>query len=295
MKKTIKILIGLIIVSASLLGILFKHDQQKELTIYFFDVGQGDAILIRTPAHQNILIDGGPDNALITKIGQALPFYDRQIDLMVLTHPHDDHLFGLVEVLRRYRVKQILATGILHTTDAYLEWLRLIKDKQIPFKVALSGQEFVYKNQCRENTNCQFDELFLRVIYPFQNLSGKKSENLNQTSVVIQLKYGNEKFLFAGDLEKAGESEIISRHTEDLESQVIKIGHHGSNTSSGENFIKAVNPLYAVIQVGKDNKFGHPSKNVIEELNNQKIKILRTDLQGSVILSSDGNKIRSGP
>src|SRR3989338_9767725 len=158
MKKLFKIFIGLLLVAAVLTAVVWQSGQDQYLKVYFFDVGQGDGILIRTPSHQNIVIDGGPDNGFIAKLGQALPFYDRTIDLMVLTHPHDDHLFGLVEVLRRYEVKEVLSTGVLHTTDAYLEWLSVIQDNKINFKTARAGQTFM------------FAEVSLRVIYPFNYL-----------------------------------------------------------------------------------------------------------------------------
>src|SRR3989338_110432 len=144
MKKIIKLLSGSILITLILSAVVFVSNQNQNLKVYFFDVGQGDGILIRTPSHQNIVIDGGPDNSFIAKLGQALPFYDRTIDLMVLTHPHDDHLFGLVEVLKRYRVKEVLYSGALHTTDAYLEWLSLIKEKEIPLKIARAGQTFIF-------------------------------------------------------------------------------------------------------------------------------------------------------
>ena len=172
MKRLFKISLGLLIVVAILLTAVWFNGQDKNLQVYFFDIGQGDGILIRTPSHQNIIIDGGPDNGFIAKLGQALPFYDRTIDLMVLTHPHDDHLFGLVEVLKRYEVKEVLSSGALHTTDAYLEWLGLIKEKGIPLKIALAGQKFV------------FNEAEFRVIYPLESLTGQYLENLNDSSEI---------------------------------------------------------------------------------------------------------------
>ena len=292
MKKLYKIFIFLAVTGLSLSLVFYQVHKQGDLYVYFFDVGQGDSALIRTPTHQNILIDGGPDNTLITKLGQTLPFYDRQIDLMVLTHPHDDHLFGLVEVLKRYKVKQVLSTGVLYTTDAYLEWLKLIKEKSIPFKVALSGQEFDFAESCQNQTACTSKEVSLKVVYPFSSLANQSSDNMNQTSVVTQLQYDKIKILFTGDLEKAGESEILSHPAIDLQSQVIKIGHHGSQTSSGEEFIKAVKPQFAVISVGQNNKFGHPAKSVVDRLKSLGIKILRTDQQGDLRLESDGQNLQ---
>jgi competence protein ComEC len=290
MKNLIKILTGLFLISLILVFLIYRAVNQSQLKVYFFNVGQGDGILIRTPSHQNIVIDGGPDNSFITKLGQHLPFYDRQIDLMVLTHPHDDHLFGLVEILKRYKVKQVLASGVLHTTDAYLEWLKLIKDKNIPFKIALNGQEFVFENSCQGKINCRPEPVMLKVVYPYESLSGRKMENLNQSSVVTQLVFNQTKILFTGDLEKAGEEEILSHQT-NIESAVIKVAHHGSLTSSSDDFLKAVKPKSVIISVGLNNKFGHPSPLLISYLTGLGLKIYRTDLLGDIRLLSDGQKI----
>lgn len=279
MKKLIKILIGSLVILSVLFAVVNFSDSSN-LQINFFDVGQGDGILIRTPSHHNIIVDGGPDNTFIAKLGQALPFYDQEIDLMVLTHPHDDHLFGLVEVLKRYKVKQVLATGVIHTTAAYLEWLSIIKEKPIPFKVALAGQQFV------------FGETELKVIYPLQKLANQQVDNLNLTSVVIKLTYGQTDILLTGDLEKEAEAEILASKV-DLKSEILKIGHHGSNTSSGEQFIKAINPSWAVISVGQDNKFDHPSAAVIEFLASQQIQVLRTDQLGDIRFISNGQDINT--
>jgi len=279
MKKIIKILVGAVTVLSILLFITWQSADNQELQIHFFDIGQGDGILIRTPSQQNIVIDGGPDNSFITKLGQALPFYDQKIDLMVLTHPHDDHIFGLVEVLKRYKVKQVLYSGVLHTTDAYLEWLNQILEKEIQLKIAMAGQQFV------------FDEAELKVIYPIFSQKNQKVKNLNNSSVVVQLIFNEVKVLFTGDLEKEGEEEILQLTNFNLESQVIKLGHHGSDTSSSEEFVKAIDPEYAVIQVGQDNKFGHPSLRVLKRMERLGVNIYRTDIDGDIIIATDGERI----
>ena len=279
MKKIIKLLSGSILITLILSAVVFVSNQNQNLKVYFFDVGQGDGILIRTPSHQNIVIDGGPDNSFIAKLGQALPFYDRTIDLMVLTHPHDDNLFGLVEVLKRYRVKQVLSTGVLHTTDAYLEWLSVIQDNKINFKTARAGQTFM------------FAEVSLRVIYPFNDLSQRPFDELNDSSVVTQLIYDQAKWLFMGDLEEAGEEEIMATSPVELKSNVLKVGHHGSETSSAEKFLRAVQASYAVISVGAENKFGHPSRRIIHRLERLGAQILRTDVLGDIVCISDGRQI----
>src|SRR3989339_589356 len=246
MKKLIKILAGLLIILLLMAAVVWLAIRDSQLKVYFFDVGQGDAVLIRTPSRQNVIIDGGPDNVLAAKLGQALPFYDRTVDLMILTHPHDDHLVGLIQVLEKYQVKQILYTGALQPTDNYLKWLQVIKDKGL---------------------------------------------NLNNSSIVSRLAYGQISFLFMGDLEQAGEEEILGLSGVSLNSQVIKIGHHGSETSSGEEFLRAVSPDYAVISVGRDNKFGHPSRRIIKRLQRLGTEILRTDELGDVVFVTGGTDL----
>lgn len=279
MKKLVKIFSGLLLAITILTAVVWQTGQDQYLKVYFFDVGQGDAILIRTPSHQNIVIDGGPDNGFVTKLGQTLPFYDRTIDLMILTHPHDDHLFGLVEVLKRYKVKQVLSSGVLYPTDAYGEWLSLIKEKHLSLKIALAGQKYI------------FNKVELKVIYPFQDYTNQKLENLHEAMVVTQLIYHEVKLLFTGDLESRGEAEILKNYSGGLGSQILKVGHHGSDSSSGEEFLRVVSPKYAVILVGQDNDFGHPSFLTLKRLERLKIRILRTDLLGDVIFWSDGRAV----
>ena len=279
MKKLIKILAGLLIILLLMAAVVWLAIRDSQLKVYFFDVGQGDAVLIRTPSRQNVIIDGGPDNVLAAKLGQALPFYDRTVDLMILTHPHDDHLVGLIQVLEKYQVKQILYTGALQPTDNYLKWLQVIKDKGLNLKIARAGQNFV------------FGQAELNIIYPVDDLTNQQMENLNNSSIVSRLAYGQISFLFMGDLEQAGEEEILGLSGVSLNSQVIKIGHHGSETSSGEEFLRAVSPDYAVISVGRDNKFGHPSRRIIKRLQRLGTEILRTDELGDVVFVTGGTDL----
>jgi competence protein ComEC len=279
MKKLIKILAGLLVILSLITAVVWRAVEDDNLKVYFFDVGQGDAILIRTPSRQNIIIDGGPDNALVTKLGKSLPFYDQTVDLMILTHPHDDHLVGLIQVLEKYKVKQILYTGVLQPTDNYLAWLKVIKDKGINLKIARFGQKFV------------FDQVELQIIYPVDDLTNQPMENLNNSSIVSRLVYVQTDFLFTGDLEEAGEKEILKSSAEQLKARVIKIGHHGSDTSSGEEFLRAVEPDYAVISVGADNNFGHPSRRIIKRLERLGIEILRTDDSGDIVFVTGGTDL----
>jgi len=259
--------------------------RQKILQVVFLDVGQGDSVLIRTPDNQNILIDGGPDSTVLYKIGKYLPFYNRTIDLMILTHPHSDHVAGLVRVLKRYKVKKILSTGVAHTSADYLKWLELIRGKNIEFIKVSDSEKFKFVTGQTDG-----DNMILKVLYPFSDISQKKFEDLNTSSVIVKLIYGENSFLFTGDLPAEKEEELISANI-DIKADVLKVGHHGSRDSSSVEFLKKVQPGYAVIQSGRDNKFGHPHRRVIRNLKKNGIKILRTDEEGDIVFSSNGQQL----
>ncbi|MBU1132225.1 MBL fold metallo-hydrolase [Patescibacteria group bacterium] len=260
--------------------IQIENNETKNLfKVYFFDVGQGDSIYIRTPDEQDILIDGGPDNKVLSELGRAMPFGDNEIDMMILTHPHADHVTGLVEVLRRYKVKQIYYTGALHTAPDYLAWLEEIKNQEIPMFIIKD----LFEVKLGEDSELEF-------IYPRENLVNQKVSNLNDTSIVTRLIYGKTKFLFTGDIEAVSEKEILQSGV-DVSADVLKIAHHGSSSSSTEDFLSAVNPSIAVIQVGENNSFGHPSLQTLKRLERFQIKTMRTDMSGTVELFSDGEKV----
>jgi competence protein ComEC len=270
----------LALVAAVWSGYGLAASSEKPLEVDFLDIGQGDSILIKTPFGQNILIDGGPDNSVIRRLGENLPFWDRTIDLMILTHPHDDHVSGLVEVLQRYQVKKILYSGVNHTSPSYLAWLAEIKKRKISV-VIVNRQQII-----NLGPNCR-----LEILSPRQNLVAKTVENLNNTSIVARLVYQQAKFLFTGDAEKEEEDDLLATGA-DLSTQVLKVCHHGSNTSSGEKFLAAVRPQIAVIQVGADNQFGFPSRRVLKRLEKIGIKVYRTDRDGTVKIITDGQNFK---
>lgn len=262
-----------------------KSSQNKNLEVIFFDVGQGDSILIRTLAKNNILIDGGEDSTVLYKLGKYLPFYDKTIDLMILTHPHSDHVGGLVGVLKRYNVKNILSAGVVHTSPDYLEWLKIIKEKKINF-IKVDGYKKIKFPTHAGNPN----EATLEILYPQKDISQNSFKDLNSSSVVSKLTFGKNNFLFMGDLPIEGEEELIANGA-DLRADVLKVGHHGSKYSSSLNFLETVSPKYAVIQVGKNNKFGHPGRRTILNLEKKDIKTLRNDELGDIIFKSDGEDL----
>ncbi|PIR92843.1 hypothetical protein COT99_03910 [Candidatus Falkowbacteria bacterium CG10_big_fil_rev_8_21_14_0_10_43_10] len=292
-------IIILVIASLTLVVFLYAYCPPEQLKVNFLDVGQGDSILIKTPYGQNILIDGGDGKKILQELPKFMPFYDRTIDLMILTHPHDDHVGGLVKVLQRYKVKKILYTGVVHTSPMYLEWLAAVRRKNIPLVII-----------DRPQTIALGADLRLEILYPLESLLNKEVENLNNSSIVTKLIYKENKFLFMGDAEGEIENDLapspfqdpstsaslqhlpLVRGGLDLSADVLKAGHHGSDTSNSEKFLEAVKPKYAIIQVGADNDFGHPSLRVLKRFERVGVEIFRNDLNGWVQVISDGYNIK---
>jgi competence protein ComEC len=260
--------------------VVFDLRRHKFLEVNFFNVGQGDAIFIETPTRHQILIDGGPSSKIIEKLAREIPFWDRSIDLIILTHPEKDHITGLLEVLKRYKVENILWTGIVRDIPEYKEWLNLIGKEKANIKIAKAGQKISCKN-------CQWK---IEIFYPFENLEGMEFEDSNNTSIVSKLIFGNSSFLFTGDIYKDVE-ESLTLTSFDLNSKILKVAHHGSKTSSSEKFLEKVLPEIAVISVG-ENKYGHPNKEVLEILEKYVIRVLRTDREEDIKVFSDGERIK---
>ena len=273
----ILLVLGIVFVLISIPVFLLAYSVPGNLEVDFLDVGQGDAILIKVPSGQNILIDGGPNSEVISCLSEELSWWDRTIDLMILSHPHDDHVSGLIEVIRRYEVKKIIYTGVPHNSPSFLTWLNLIKEKKIPMIIVDREQKINLGPDC-----------FLEFLYPNKAIFGRQADNLNNTSIINKLTYKNNKFLFMGDAEMELE-EILLNGDFDLSANILKIGHHGSDTSSSEEFLRAVKPEFAIIEVGEDNKFSHPSLRVLKRLERMNIKAYRTELDGTIRIISDGN------
>ena len=277
-KWNLGILIALICFNILAWIAVYDFSQLPFLKVIFFDVGQGDAGFIETPQRHQILIDGGPGSVILEKLGKSMPFYDRTIDLIILTHPEFDHLSGLNEILKKYKVSNILWTGIVRDTAEYKEWKKLIEEEKAEIFIAKAGQKILWESETNN---------YMEVLYPFENLEGKVFEDSNNTSIISKLVFGKNSFLFTGDAYKNVEGELINKKAE-IDSDVLKVSHHGSKTSSSEEFIKSVSPQIAVISAGIGNKYGHPHQEVLELLEKYDIKILRTDKDGDIKIISDG-------
>lgn len=245
------------------------------LEVHFLDVGQGDAIYIRSPSGSDMLIDGGPSVAALRALAGAMPWYDRSIDVVVATHPDADHIGGLPHVLERYRIGAYVDPGVESKNAIDDEIWRILGDGGIPRMTARRGMRIDFGD------GAVFDMLF-----PDKDVSA--SSDTNGSSIVGLLSYGAAGFMLTGDAGKAQERRVVELAGIDLKSQVLKAGHHGSRTSSDEAFVRAVAPEYAVVSAGKDNRYGHPNAEPLATFAAQGIKVLRTDELGTVSFESDG-------
>jgi len=250
------------------------------LHISFLDVGQGDAILIQRGSQQ-VLVDGGPSpQAIGLALGEKMPFWDRTIELVVLTHPSADHVAGLVEVLHRYKVKQVLYPDLDFKSNIYDEWCSLLEEKDIKCTLAQAGQRI------------DLGEVIIGVLNPqIPPFTGTGSD-IDNNGVVLRLEMGEVSFLLTADIMWEAEFELIDRRAS-LTSTVLKVAHHGSATSTTAEFLAVVNPELAVISVGESNTFGHPTKEVIDRLE-QKLgseNIYRTDDNGTIEFITDGERL----
>jgi len=268
------ILLCLSVFSFSTLSIASQKDGL--LKIYFLDVGQGDAIFIETPNGNQVLIDGGPDDKVVQELAKVMPFYDREIDIIVATHPHSDHIAGLISVLERYDVKNILQAREDYNSPVVPVWLEAVRNEEANEMEAVSGRVIDLGN-----------ETTLTIIHPFVSVAGTLLKNPHDAVVVSILKYGSFEVILTGDMEAKVERRLILSGY-DLKSDILKVGHHGSKTSTTSEFLSAVFPELAFIQVGTKNRYGHPSTEVLSRLENFGIKYYRTDLDGTIKVVSDG-------
>lgn len=243
----------------------------SELKIYYLNVGQADSILIQNEG-QNMLIDAGnnADGENIVDFLQSLNI--SKIDFLVGTHPHEDHIGGIDDVINNFDIGTIYMPKVATTTKTFEDVLDAIENKSLTVTTPEIGKSF---NMGSAN---------------FQILSaGTDEEDLNSCSIVLKLTFGNLAYLFTGDEETVNEEQMISSGY-DLSADVLKVAHHGSNTSTSEEFLDKVSPKIAIIMVGAENSYGHPHKEILNRLNARNIKIYRTDTDGTILITSDGNK-----
>lgn len=268
--------LGYLSIIAALAGIALLLQREIRLLpdgrfhAHILDVGQGDSILLVSPRGAQVLIDGGPDMSTLEEIGRLMPFFDRTIEILVLTHPNTDHLMAFPELLRRYRVERILLSGAQYDLPPYDALLTEILKQKIPVVIADQEEDFALD-----------DGLILDILWPPREWFGSSLREVNNASVVLIARYGRVSILLTGDMEARSERAILATGA-DIHSTVLKVAHHGSKTSSSTGFLLAVAPEIAAISLGKDNRYGHPHPSIVERFREFGVPVRRTDLEGTI-------------
>ena len=280
-----KIFLTLAVIFAGL-GVLLILSFQNygKFRLIFCDVGQGDGMLLVSPSGKQIVVDGGPGTKIVDCLSASMPFWDREIDLMVVTHAQKDHMEGLLEVLARYKVEMVAETKVNNDSDLYREWKKAVAEEKAKIYIAKKGNRL------------KVDRLTFDVLWAdAQKLSQWQSappSDLNEAAVVLRVNYGPSTgsgfcAYLTADIPKETLQGLIDRQC-----QVLKISHHGSKTGTNEEIVNEVRPRLAIIQVGKNN-YGHPTKDVIDLLTSKAVKILRNDTNGIIEITSDGRSFKA--
>ncbi|MBU5317458.1 MBL fold metallo-hydrolase [Clostridium bornimense] len=277
-KKNRKIISGILILSW-IFTVFFSNDAlgntNDDLKVYYLDVGQGDAMYIKINDY-DILIDAGPRSNVEHLMKQLEKKNIDDFEIVIATHPHEDHIGGMTEVFDRYKVKEFYMPPVVHTTETFRSMLNAIVKEGIKAKPIKEGTHFDL------GCNATID-----VYSPIESVY----EDLNDYSTIMKLTYGDVKLIFAGDAESYAERAVVKKHSKELKGDVLKFAHHGSRTSSTDEFIKAVSPKYGIICCGENNNYGHPHKETKDIISKYDIDTFRTDKHGEIELTSDGKNI----
>ncbi len=278
MKKTFIIFVIILILSgASYIGVKQRTAPPKELEVHFIDVGQRDAILIRTINGKNMLIDSGSREYAVKVLDYLHEQGIGELDIVVATHPDEDHIGAMSEVIKKIKIDAFYMPDKVHNTIAFEQMIDMLKNRKVSVFEALAGN-YLY-----------FDEgVDLLVLNPGDRIY---TDN-NNYSIVLKLIYGTNSFLFTGDIDAVNEYALISDFGDLLDSDILKLAHHGSSGSSAPEFIDAVSPVAAVVSAGIGNSYGHPHQSVSRYLQARGVPLYRTDEQGSIVFYSDGQNIR---
>ncbi len=238
------------------------------------NVGQGDALFIESPTGTQILMDGGPAKKVLNELPRVMSPFDKSIDALIITNPDADHIGGFLDILKTYKVDVVFESGTLSDSKTFQNLKNEIKNKNIPDILAKKGMVLNIGGGA-----------VIDILFPDRDVS---SWSTNDGSVVTQLIYGKNKIMLTGDATTKTEKIILEEFSPaQLKSALLKVGHHGSRTSTSPSFVQAVAPIYALISNGKDNKYGHPHKETLDTLEQFGAKILRTDLLGTIIMKCD--------
>lgn len=260
---------------------LFYSDWQnshRKLTFAMLDVGQGDALFIESPIGTQIMFDGGLQRKVLGSLARVMSPFDKNIDAIIITNPDADHIGGFLDILKNYKIGAVFESGTLTDSKTYQNLKEEIKKQKIPNILAKRGMRLDIG-----------DGAVIDILFPDRDVS---EWSTNDGSIVARLSYGNTSIMLTGDAGAKTEQIILTENaSEQLASNILKVGHHGSRTSSSSSFVKAVSPKYAFISNDKDNSYGHPHMETINTLNEFGVKIFRTDLLGTIIMKSDGHNM----
>ncbi len=252
--------------------------QLKVLKVSFLDVGQGDAIFIETPSGRQVLVDAGPHTNVLRALGTVMPFYDREIDVVLVTHPDADHIGGFQELFRRFDINVVLDTGATNDTQVYTSYRDAVVEEGASYVKARRGQVIDFN-----------DGTYIRVLFPDRELD----EDIgNDGSVVVQVVYGETEVLLSGDAGQNIERLLVSLEGGMLASDILKAGHHGSKSSSASVFVTTVDPEISIISAECDSRYGHPHQEVMTLLSQISEQVLGTCEHGTITFISDGQSFR---
>ena len=286
MARSQKILLGLVIVVAATAGFLWhvvlEEDRGDTLVFAALDVGQGDALFVEAPNGAQMLVDGGPNGAVLQQLSSFVPFYDHTIDVLVITNPDKDHIGGFIDVLKRYEVAMVVEPGTVNQSETYAALKKAITEEGSKLVTARRGMSVVLDRE----RGISFD-----IIFPDKDVS---SYTTNDGSIVGRLVYASTSVMLTGDTTQKIETYLVGlaqmSSSTPLESTILKVAHHGSKTSTAPSFVAVVKPEVAVISLGKKNKYGHPNKETLETLAGADVPVVRTDQEGTIVFESNGKR-----
>lgn len=280
-KSSLNIFHAVIIITlAGMMLVSFKVKAQYDgfLKIYILDVGQGDAIFIQAPDGNQVLIDGGLDAGVLDRLAEIIPPTDRSIDAVIVSHPHSDHIGGLPAVLDQYEVGMIIEGSENYDSSIFRTWHQSV-DAEGAQKVDATAGIMLNLGQ----------NVTITVLNPLQSASGVTTKSPHDYNVTVMLRYGQTEMLLTGDMEADVEQELIASGI-NLDADILKIGHHGSKTSTSSALLNSVTPEVAVISVGDKNRYSHPHPSTLQRLEDFKIPYYRTDTDGTITITSDGDR-----
>lgn len=282
-KYLLFILVGFLLIIAFIFVFYIYKDakSKKYLRVVFLDVGQGDSIFIEAPNKKQILIDGGPDAKVLAQLSKVMPFYDRTIDLVIATHNDADHIGGLPLVFDYYKISNFIGNGASSSSSNYKVLKQKIDNNKVDEIVAKKGTKIILDKE---------NNIYLDILFPNMDIAKMDS---NDGSIVSRLVYNEDTFLFMGDATVYTENLIKwSTDKSEIESDVLKLGHHGSRTSSSQFWLEEVSPRVVIISAGKNNNYGHPHNEILDRLKLLKIPYLTTYNNGNILFKTDGVNLK---